>query len=152
VKIVSACLVGINCKWNGKSKPIPKLVREQKEGKLLPLCPEQLGGLPTPRPPCGLLGGTGKDVWAGKAKVIDHQGKSYTRKFKKGALEVLRIAQELGIKEAVLRTSPSCGVGQTWQMRKVREGYRCSRVGGDGVLAALLRKKGFKVLSANEVG
>ena len=152
MKIVSACLVGINCKWNGKSKCLPKLVEEVKKGKLLPLCPEQLGGLPTPRPPCGIFGGTGKDVIAGKAKVIDHKGKIYTRKFLKGGREVLRIARDLGIKEAILkRTSPCCGVGKVWRMTRKEEGYRNRLVDGDGVLTALLRKGGIKVSSEENI-
>lgn len=151
MKIVSACLVGINCKWNGKSKRTPKLVKELKEGKLLPLCPEQLGGLPTPRPSCGIFGGTGKDVVVGKARVIDHKGKSHTRNFLKGSREVLRIAKELGIKEAILKkTSPCCGVGKTWQMKKRGKGYRNRLVNGDGVLTVLLRKNNIKIISKDD--
>lgn len=151
MKIVSACLVGINCKWDGKNKLVLKLVKELKTGKLLPLCPEQLGGLPTPRPPCGILNATGGEVIAGKAKVIDCKGENHTRKFLKGSREVLRIAKELGVKEAVLRkASPCCGVGKTWQMRKRKNGYKNYLVNGDGVLTALLRKNGIKVLSERE--
>jgi len=151
MKMVSACLVGINCKWNGKSKPNKKLIKELKEGKLIPLCPEQLGGLPTPRPPCGIFGGTGKGVLTGKAQVVDTKGNSYTEPFLKGVNETLRIIKELDIKEVILRESPTCGVNRTWQALKTKDGYKNILVRGDGVLAALLRKNGIKVISERDI-
>jgi len=152
MKIVSACLVGINCRWNRTSWAIPKLVKELKEGKIIPLCPEQLGGLPTPRSPAGIFNGTGDDVLAGKKVVLNKKGEDITEPFLKGSQEVLKIAKMLGIKEAVLkRTSPCCGVGKVW--RKSRKGKKLSNklVSGDGVLTALLKKNGIKVISEKDL-
>lgn len=117
MKLVSACLVGINCKWDGKNKCIPKLREQFLKGELLPVCAEQLGGLTTPRSPSGILNGTGKDVIESKCKVINKKNEDVTKQFLKGAEEILKIAKDMNIKEAILKkTSPSCGVGKTWQM------------------------------------
>ena len=141
MKIVSACLVGINCRFNGKNKANEKLVELFKKGILIPLCPEQLGGLPTPRPPCTIVGGDGHDVLKGKAKVLTRKGEDLTTYFVKGAHEVLAIAHLLDIKEAILKSrSPSCGCGKIYCedfTRKLRD--------GDGVTAALLKENGIRV-------
>jgi uncharacterized protein YbbK (DUF523 family) len=137
--LVSACLVGINCKYNGKNslnKKIRKLVRS---GKAIPVCPEQLGGLPTPREPANLTG-DGFDVLRGKAKVLTESGEDVTINFIRGAREVLKLAKLLGVKKAILKArSPSCGCEETWISGKVAN--------GDGVTAALLKKNGIKVYS-----
>lgn len=152
MKLCSACLVGINCKWNGKSNSIPKLIKKFRTGELLAICPEQLGGLATPRPPCGILNATGKEVIINQAKVINHKGKNYTKEFLKGSKKVLKIAKELGIKEAILkRTSPCCGVKKTWQMRRQGNKYKNYLVDGDGVLTALLKRNGLKVISEKDL-
>jgi len=145
-------LVGINCRWNGTSSRIPKLIKELKEGKVLPFCPEQLGGLLTPRSPAGILNGVGGDVLTGKTKVINKKGDNLTRQFLKGAREVLRIANEIGVKEAVLKkTSPCCGVGKVWRMSRENGKLRNRLVDGDGVLTALLKKNGIKVISERDL-
>lgn len=137
--------------FNGKNKLVPKLEKEFKSGKLLPLCPEQLGGLSTPRLSCGILDGTGEDVLSGKSKVINHHGKNLTKKFLKGSKEVLNIAKKLRINKAILkRTSPCCGAGKTWQMKKSGDTYKNRLVNGNGVLAALLKESGIEV--TNELG
>lgn len=128
------------------------MIKELKEGKVLPLCPELLGGLPIPRPPAGVLNGTGKDVWDGKATVIGKNGQDFTKEFSKGSKEVLRLAKELGIKEAVLKKiSPCCGVGKVWRMS--RKGKKLSNrlINGDGVLTALLKKNGITVKSERDI-
>jgi uncharacterized protein YbbK (DUF523 family) len=152
MRVVSACLVGINCRYNGTSRRIPKLIKELKEGKVLPLCPELLGGLPTPRPACGILGGTGEDVLTGKATVIGRNGKDFTKKFVKGAREFLRITKELEIKEVVSKkTSPSCSVGKVWQMSRENGKLRNRLVESDGVLTVLLKQNGIKVISERDL-
>ncbi len=152
MRAVSACLVGINCRNNGTSRCVPGLIKELREGKVLPLCPELLGGLPTPRPATGILGGTGKDVWAGKAIVISRNGKDFTKQFVKGAKEFLRVIKELGIKEVVLKkTSPSCGVGKVWRMSRKDNKLSNKLVDGDGVLTALLKKNGIIVKSERDI-
>jgi uncharacterized protein YbbK (DUF523 family) len=154
LKICSACLVGIKCKWDGKSKPTLKLIEMLKKGNLLPLCPEQLGGLTTPRPPCGILHGTGVDVIEGKADVIDKKMRVYTKQFIKGAEEVLRLAKNFSIDEAILKsTSPCCSSGgKVWQISKQETGkYVNKLVPGDGVLTALLKKNGIGVKSEKDI-
>jgi uncharacterized protein YbbK (DUF523 family) len=152
MKIVSACLVGINCKWDGKNKCIPKLKEKFLKSELLPLCAEQLGGLPTPRNPSGILNGTGEDVICGKCKVVNNKGEDVTKEFVKGAQEILRIAKETGIKEAILKkTSPSCGIGKTWQMSKIEGKFSNELVDGNGVLTALLKQNGIKVISEKDI-
>ena len=152
MKIVSACLVGINCRWNGKGESIPGLVKEFQQGKLLPICPEQLGGLSTPRSPAGVLNASGDDVLSGKTVVVNKEGEDVTEQFLKGANEVLRIAKRLGIKGAVLkRTSPCCGVGKVWRMSRKNGRFSNRLVNGDGVLTALLKKNGIQVTSEKDL-
>jgi uncharacterized protein YbbK (DUF523 family) len=135
--LVSACLAGINCKYDGKNKLNRKIRKLVKEGKAIPVCPEQLGGLPTPREPVNLTG-DGYDVLNGKAKVLTKSGKDVTLNFINGAREVLKLARLLGVKEAIMKArSPSCGSGQIRISGKV--------VKGDGVCAALLKRNGIKV-------
>jgi uncharacterized protein YbbK (DUF523 family) len=115
MKIISACLVGINCKYNGGNNledlP-PEIYREFKEGRLIPICPEQLGGLTTPRKASQIQNSTGEEVLAGKAKVQTKDKEDVSKNFIKGAQEVKEIVQKLGIKEAILKQrSPSCGCG-----------------------------------------
>ena len=141
MRVVSACLCGINCKYNGDNNKHEEFVKELRDGQVLPLCPEQLGGLTTPRSACEIEGGSGEDVLAGRARVINAAGEDLTVFFIKGAQECLAIMRQAGIDEAVLqRRSPSCGVN------KIYDGSFSSHlIAGDGVTAALLRKHGIKV-------
>ena len=151
MKLVSACLVGINCKWNGKNEYNEKLRQEFLDGKLLPLCAEQLGGLPTPRAPSGILDGTGKDVICGNCRMVNNYGEDVTKQFTRGAYEILNVVKDMGIQEAILKkTSPSCGVGKTWQMSKEEDKYVNNLVDGNGVLTALLKENGIKVYSEED--
>jgi len=116
-------------------------LEEFKKGNLFPVCPEVQGGLPVPRVVSEIQGGTGADVLEGKAKVVNMNGEDVTEHFLKGAQEVLRIAQAVGAKEALLtERSPSCGCG------KIFDGsFKDRFIAGDGVTAALFKKKGIKV-------
>jgi len=152
MKLCSACLLGIKCMWNGQSKPTSRLIKLFKKGELVPVCCEQLGGLPTPRTPSGIFNTTGLEVINGKGKVVNKKGEDVTRKFLKGSQEILKIAQKLEIREAILKkTSPACGVGKTWQMRKINGKYKNYLVNGDGVLTALLKANGLKIYSEREI-
>jgi uncharacterized protein YbbK (DUF523 family) len=150
MKLVSACLLGIKCKWDGKIEPDKKIIKLLKKEILIPVCPEQLGGLPTPRKPCGIFGGKGEDVLDGKAKVLSAgDGEDFTKNFIEGAKETLKIAKIFGIKEVILRQgSPSCGFGKTWQLD---EKFKNRKVGGNGVTAALLKRYGIKVLTQEDI-
>jgi uncharacterized protein YbbK (DUF523 family) len=137
--LVSACLCGIPCRYDGKSsqnKNAEKLVRS---GKAIPICPEVLGGLSIPRACMDIVWGEGKDVLAGEAPVISRKEEDLTACLLRGAFASLQIARRFKIKEAWLKqNSPSCGCG--WIKRKGK------LVKGDGVTAALFKREGIKVV------
>jgi uncharacterized protein YbbK (DUF523 family) len=147
MNIVSACLIGINCNYKGENKLNQRIFEEFRKGELYPVCPEVLGGLPIPRLPSETKYGTGLDVINGTAKVISKSGNDVTVSFIKGAYEVLRIAQTIGAKEAILKSrSPSCGCG------KIYDGtFSDKLIDGDGVTTALLKKFGIKVITDEEI-
>ena len=100
--IVSACLCGINCRYDGGNNLDERVLKLLKEGKALPVCPEQLGGLETPREPREISSGNGLDVINGKATIIGFGNNEITSKFLKGAYETLKIAEVIGATCAVL--------------------------------------------------
>jgi len=147
--IVSACLLGINCKYNGGNNRDPLIVELFKRGVAVPLCPEQLGGLPTPRPPAKITEGDGFSVISGKAKVktVDGSDLDVTENFLKGAYETLFVAELIrgSCLACILKEkSPSCGVRRIYRFDsdELKEGM--------GVTAALLSSKGFKILSSED--
>ena len=142
--LVSACLAGFRCRYDGEERPCQKVLELCREGRALPVCPEELGGLGTPRLPAGLEGGGGLEVLQGRARVVDREGADVTQAFLRGAREALRRARAAGARRAVLKQhSPSCGVGSTG----TAEG---GRIAADGVTTALLRLEGFEVISDEE--
>ncbi|SMO50759.1 DUF523 domain-containing protein [Melghirimyces algeriensis] len=143
MKIVSACLFGVKCRYDQKHNRIESIQQLVGEGKAVPVCPEQMGGLSTPRNPAEIVGGDGDDVLDGKAKVIDHQGNDVTEQFLKGAYETLEMARKVGAKEAILKErSPSCGSCLIYDGTFSR-----SKKSGHGVTTALLRRHGIRVVS-----
>ena len=105
IVLVSACLIGVNCRHDGGHAYCPEVFDDLFNRHFLPVCPEQLGGLPTPRIPANLEGGDGRDVWRGIARVINKGGEDVTGAFLKGAKEVLCIAQTAKAKKAILKTT-----------------------------------------------
>ncbi len=146
-KLVSACLLGVNCRYNGQNNLNEKVMQLAAKEVLIPVCPEQLGGLGTPREPMGIIGGGGSEVLDGKARVINESGRNVTENLARGAEEVLKIARSLGVKGAILKArSPSCGCG------KIHDGTSPSRlVKGDGVTAALLKRNGIQVVTEDDL-
>jgi len=143
MKLVSACLIGVKCKYDGKSNFNKKIFKMFKKGELFPICPEVFAGLPVPREPITLTA-PGSKILEGKGKVISKSGKDLTRNLKKSAEFILKICKSLRIKEAILKQrSPSCGCGETYINEKIRE--------GDGILTALLKKNGIKCYSEEEI-
>lgn len=143
LKIVSACFAGINCRYDRKNNKIEEIRRLVRKGEAIPVCPEQMGGLPTPRHPAEIVGGDGDDVLDGKAKVIDNKGEDVTRQFMEGAQEALAMAEAVGAKEAILKErSPSCGSCLIYDGT-----FSKSKKAGLGVTAALLRRHGIRVVS-----
>jgi uncharacterized protein YbbK (DUF523 family) len=144
MKIVSACLAGENCKWSGGNSLNSAVRRMVELGEAVPACPEVLGGLPVPRTAAEIRGGTGLDVLEGRAKVVDSEGNDVTRPFVSGAEEFLRLAKERGATEAILKSrSPSCGCGSTFDGT-----FSHTFIEGDGITAALLKRNGIRVVSA----
>jgi uncharacterized protein YbbK (DUF523 family) len=131
--LVSACLLGVRCRYDGAHKHYPGVAAALAGCEAVAVCPEQAGGLPTPRVPCDLSGGDGHAVWAGTASVKDRDGVDRSAAFREGALRCLRQAPEAAW--ALLKSgSPSCGVHQTW--------IDGERAPGQGVFAALLAMRG----------
>lgn len=141
--LISACLVGVNCMYDGTSDPRQHFVERIAHGNMLPVCPEQLGGLPTPRPPSEIAGGTGEDVLDGKARIYTKNGDDVTRNFLRGANETLYLARLVGTNLIILRhNSPSCGCGRIYN-----GAFTGTTRKGNGVTAALLLRAGFQVLA-----
>lgn len=145
MKLCSACLLGIECRYDGKSnieKASQKLIEEYKKGNLIPVCPEQLGGLSIPRSGARILSGKGEDVLDGKSKLVTDDGKDVTQQYIKGAFETLKIAKDLKVEEVILKQkSPSCGSAFTQGGEKERV-----TVEGSGVTTVLLQRNGIKVV------
>jgi uncharacterized protein YbbK (DUF523 family) len=111
VYLVSACLVGLRTRYDARIKPIATCFDVLGDALWVPVCPEQLGGLSTPRTAADLVGGDGHDVISGKAKVVDREGNDVTEAFLTGAQQVLEIARMLQIQAVLLKSkSPSCGL------------------------------------------
>ncbi|MDI3540465.1 hypothetical protein H0A61_02346 [Koleobacter methoxysyntrophicus] len=144
--LISGCLIGINCKYNGSNNKNREVVELVKKGLAVPFCPEQLGGLPTPRYASEIQQGSGEDVLEGRARVINQIGQDVTENFKRGAEEALKLAKILGTKFAILKSkSPSCGYG------KIYDGsFSGVLVNGNGVTAALFLKNGIKVITEKD--
>jgi uncharacterized protein YbbK (DUF523 family) len=110
-----------------------------REGKIVPFCPEQLGGLATPRPRAEIANGSGEDVLDGEAQVLLENGTDVTSHFVRGAAEVLKAVRELGIRKFYLKSkSPSCGIGEIY--------VKGTLVEGNGVLAAALLREGIELV------
>ncbi len=145
--IVSACLCGINCKYNGGNNLDLRVLKLLKEGKAMPVCPEQLGGQETPRAPHEIVNGCGYDVLNGKARILGPEGDDVTQQFIKGAYETLRIAEETSASIAILKArSPSCGVSQIYDGT-----FNGNKRQGNGVTAQLLLSKGIKVYTEEDL-
>ena len=140
--IVSACLIGEKCRYDGSACTDPELKKLFDAGKLIALCPECDAGLETPRCPMEIDGGCGADVLAGRARVISHDGDDFTEQFIDGAKKTLAAAKKHGAERVYLKSgSPSCGCG------KIHDGsFSGALRQGDGVTAALLRKNGILVI------
>ena len=137
--LVSACLLGIQCRYDGSSN-IHRSLLKIPGILLIPLCPEQLGGLATPRPSAHLVGGDGQAVVNGKAQVITEQGKAVTTAFLLGASQTCKIARILRARYAILKErSPSCGTHAIWIEGHLKDGL--------GVTAAMLSALGVCIMN-----
>ncbi|MBO8166162.1 MAG: DUF523 domain-containing protein [Thermotogae bacterium] len=142
--LVSACLFGINCTYNGKNNLNYRIFSLMNNFSLIPVCPEQLAGLPTPRPRAEITGGKG---WAPGSRVVNEFGVDVTRAFERGAEETLKIARLFEVELAILKSkSPSCGTQHVYDGT-----FSSILIPGVGVTAALLRENGIEVLSEDEI-
>jgi uncharacterized protein YbbK (DUF523 family) len=149
--LVSACLLGVVCRYDGKSCPALELRDLATRGKVIAICPEVVGGLPIPRLPAEIesasSGLDGHAVLDGRTRVLRSDGVDVTAQFIKGAQAALTLARKLGIRQAILKTpSPSCGAGRTHDGKFAGE-----LVPGDGVTAALLKRNRIQVISETEL-
>ena len=128
VILVSACLAGLRTRYDSQIGAHPDCRKELENYTWIPVCPEQLGGLPTPRCPADIVGGDGEDVLDGRARVKCDDGTDVTEAFIRGAEMVVEIARRQQVGQVFLKArSPSCGIKKT------------------GVTAALLRRNGFNL-------
>jgi len=147
--LISACLLGQRVRYDGRDAAVHDdvLARWEAEGRIVAVCPEVAGGLPVPRPPCEIQGGSGADVLESRAFVRDPAGTDQTHAFRAGAEKALALAQRHGIRVAVLKErSPSCGSLQIYDGT-----FTGTRVAGEGVTAALLRQHGIRVFGEAEL-
>ncbi len=135
--LISACLLGAACRYDAKSGALPQILALRERYWLIPVCPEQLGGLPTPRTPAERRSG---GVWT-------QDGRDVTASYQRGAAEALRLARLLGCRKALLKErSPSCGSGEIYDGSFSRR-----LIHGDGVAAALLRDAGLEIFGESQV-
>jgi len=136
--IVSACLAGVECRYNGQASPIPEVIELVKRGKALPICPEVLGGMPTKRPPAEQCDG----------RIFAVDGQEYTDEFITGAQIGLKIALLVGCKEAILKArSPSCGCGQIYD-----GSFSGQLIPGDGIFCKFLKEHGIRTCTEEKFG
>lgn len=136
--LVSACLLGANCQYNGESDFTKELLEFLKDkGEFIAICPEVFGGLPIPR--------DGAEIVGDKVKTV--KGNDVTKEFLKGAEKILKFAKKNNVDLAILKDkSPSCGVG------KIYDGtFSRKLVDGDGITASLLKKNGIKVMTEKDL-
>ncbi|MGB3367931.1 MAG: DUF523 domain-containing protein [Acidaminobacteraceae bacterium] len=137
MRLVSACLLGVNCKYSGENNSDTRVIDMLKHEILIPVCPEQLGGMSTPRYPAEIIAD----------KVVNEEGLDVTEHFVKGARETLVLAKMFGIEEAILKDgSPSCASSLIYDGN-----FSKTKIKGEGYTARLLRKNGIKVISENDL-
>lgn len=145
--IVSACLLGLNTRYDGEANAHTLLQKYSVMGKFIPVCPEQLGGLPTPRVPVEIIDGTGQDVIAGLCAIQGERGEVVTTQFIQGAKEVLKIMKLFNVTAAILKErSPSCGVNYIYD-----GSFSHRKMPGQGVTAAMLKEHNIPIYSEEDL-
>jgi uncharacterized protein YbbK (DUF523 family) len=147
--LISACLAGELVRYDARLIPISdnRLKQWEKEGRLVPVCPEVAGGLSTPRPPAQIQSGAGDDLAIKQVRVTTIDGRDVTTEFIKGAEYALSLVKKHKIKIAILKEkSPSCGVEQIYD-----GSFTEKKIAGSGVTSALLKQHGVKVFSEHQI-
>ena len=135
--LVSACLIGRNCKYNGGNNDCETVRRLGEWHELIPVCPEEMGGLPTPRLPSEIVDGTVRNI----------RGESVDEEFRRGAQEALKVAREEAVDMIVLQPrSPSCGVHEIYD-----GSFTGKRIPGSGIFAAMAVEEGFRVMDSEDL-
>ena len=135
--LVSACLLGIKCRYDGRSVPNDRVIALSKKYSLIPVCPEIYGGLPTPRTPSERVG----------ERVLMRDGSDVTDNYMRGAVAAYELCRTLDVRVAVLKAkSPSCGRGEIYD-----GSFSGTLTDGDGVCAEYLTRMGIRVLTENEI-
>ena len=142
--LISACLLGKNCRYNGGHSQLNELNKLDVEW--IPVCPEESGGLGTPRPSAEMQG-SAEDILNGKGKVLTNKGKNVTQEFIRGADKSLQSGLEAGVKTAILKSkSPSCGIG------KIYDGsFKKTLKIGDGIFAHLCHENNIECISSDNI-
>jgi uncharacterized protein YbbK (DUF523 family) len=145
--MVSACLLGVKCRYDGKAKPVGRLVRRLEGCRIVPFCPECLGGLSIPRLPAEIQNGEGATVLTGESRVVNSRGEDCTLQFLQGARRTVELYRENRPQYVLLKAnSPSCGAG------RIYDGSFSGRFRpGDGVAAAMLRQEGALLHTEEEL-
>lgn len=147
MKLISACLLGVKCRWDREDSPNDRALELMRKEILIPVCPEQLGGLSTPRARQEIQGGTGKDVLEKRTKVFNTNGDDVTEPFVKGAEETLAIACLYQAEEFIGKShSPSCSCS------KIYDGTFSGKLrNGRGVTAEFLLRNGIKIRAEEDL-
>ena len=141
--LISACLAGLNVRYNGTNCLDEKIQKLVLENKAVTVCPELMGGFSTPREPAEIVGGNGQDVLDGNATVVESSGRDVTDLYLKGAYATLQKALEVGATYVILKEySPSCGSAKIYNGE-----FNGIKLAGEGVTTALLRRNNIVVLS-----
>lgn len=140
--LVSSCLAGFNCRYDGKNSENKVIVELINKGEAIAVCPEQVGGLPTPRESCEIFIDE-----SGHKKVIRKTGEDFTEEFLEGAKKTLAIAKAIGTKKAILKSkSPSCGCGLIYDGT-----FSGKLIEGNGLTAELLIENGIEVYTEDDL-
>ena len=135
--LVSACLLGVNCKYSGGNNQNEKVLEYIKDKEIIPVCPEIMGGLSTPRPPSELI----------NDKVMNNLNQDVTQQYKKGAEETLKLAKLFNVKKALLKAkSPSCGKGYIYDGT-----FSSTLIEGNGITTKLLIENGIEVITEKDL-
>lgn len=135
--LISACLLGVNCRYNGTGGSLAEIGNLMELAELIPVCPEVLGGLSTPRPPAERVGN----------RVISCEGGDVTEAYRRGASESLHLAKLFGAKLALMKErSPSCGSGEIYD-----GSFSHTRIPGDGTASELLKENGIEVYGETRI-
>lgn len=141
------CMCDVRCNYKGSKTTVEEVKEMVESGEAIPICPEQLGGLPTPRSGARILSGNGEDVLDGKTKVRTDDGQDVTEEYVKGAERALKMAEMVGADKAILKqSSPSCGNGRTQGGEEERK-----TTTGKGVTTALFERNGIEVLTNTDL-